>query len=314
MYSRRRNDKERGQSIMAQVTIGFVGLGTMGTGMVRNLLKAGFAVTGYNRTPERALPLVAAGMRSVASPALAVAGARFVVVAVSDDAAMRAVADGDDGLVGALSRGTVVINCGTHGLDLTAAIVADVRDKGAEYLDAPVTGSKLGADNATLTFMVGGASHVVESAKPLFSAMGKHVVHVGETPGLGQSAKYCLNMSQAVTLQGALEAWGLALRLGVSLEIMLDLFQKSAAGSGVSTFKGPYLMKEDYEPHFRLDLMQKDLHLAIEEASRRRLALPAASSVVGVYDQAAAEGLGSRDFLATATLLSKWLGVNWRPS
>jgi 3-hydroxyisobutyrate dehydrogenase len=292
--------------------VGFVGLGTMGAGMVRNLLKAGFVVRGYNRTKERSLSLVELGMRPAESPADAVAAARHVIMAVSDDAALRAVTGGDHGVFARLGTGTVVINCGTNSLELTRALDLEVRSKGAEYLDAPVTGSKLGAENGTLTFMVSGPPVALERTRPLFAAMGKHVVYVGEAAGLAQSAKYCLNLSQAITLEGMLEAWGLARRLGVSVDTMSELFQKSAAGSGVGTFKAGYLVREDYEPHFRLDLMQKDLHLALEEASRQRLPLPAASSVVGVYDQAAAEGLGARDFLATAVVLSKWLGVSWR--
>jgi 3-hydroxyisobutyrate dehydrogenase-like beta-hydroxyacid dehydrogenase len=297
--------------LIAPVKVGFVGIGTMGSGMVRSLLKAGFAVAGYNRTSARLLPLIDLGMGRAMSPREAVADAAFVIVAVSDDAALSAVSDGDDGFIRHLRPGTIVINCGTHSLGLTAAMAQETQRKGGEYLDAPMTGSKLGAENASLTFMVGGPLSAVEIARPLFSAMGKHVVHVGESPGLGQSAKYALNLSQAVTLQGMLEAWGLALRLGVSLKKMSECFQHSAASSGVGTFKAPYLMREDYEPHFRLDLMQKDLHLAIDQASARRIPLPAANSVVQVYDEAAAEGLGSRDFLATAILLRKWLSVNW---
>jgi 3-hydroxyisobutyrate dehydrogenase/2-hydroxy-3-oxopropionate reductase len=297
---------------MAQVNIGFLGLGTMGAGMVRNLLKAGFPVCGYNRTKARAQPLTELGMRPVDSPAEAVAEARYVIISVSDDDALRAVTEGDRGLFARLASGSVVINCGTHSLELTRAIDTAVRGMRAEYLDAPVTGSKLGAEGGTLTFIVSGPSPALERTRPLFAAMGRHVVYVGDTPGLAQSAKYCLNLSQAITLEGMLEAWGLAQRLGVSLDKMSELFQKSAGSSGVGTFKATYLLKEDYEPHFRLDLMQKDLHLALDEASRLRLPLPVASSVVGLYDQAAAEGLGGRDFLATAALLGKWLGVKWR--
>jgi 3-hydroxyisobutyrate dehydrogenase-like beta-hydroxyacid dehydrogenase len=297
---------------MAQVNIGFLGLGTMGSGMARNLLKAGFPVSGYNRTRARAAALAELGMRAAESPAEAVAEARYVIIAVSDDAALRALAEGDQGFFARLASGTVVVNCGTNSLELTRWMDLEVRGKRAEYLDAPVTGSKLGADNGTLTFIVSGPSVAVERTRPLFAAMGKHVVHVGEAAGLAQAAKYCLNLSQAITLEGMLEAWGLAQRLGVSIDKMSELFQKSAGSSGVGTFKANYLVKEDYDPHFRLDLMQKDLHLAIDEASRRRLPLPAAASVVGVYDQAAAEGLGSRDFLATAVLVGKWLGVTWR--
>jgi 3-hydroxyisobutyrate dehydrogenase-like beta-hydroxyacid dehydrogenase len=143
--------------------------------------------------------------------------------------------------------------------------------------------------------------------------MGKHVVHVGEQPRAGQAAKYCLNLSQAVVLQGVLEGYALAKTLGIPLAALAEIFEHSAGKTGVGTFKTPYLLRGELDdPHFRLDLMAKDLHLGLGEAQARRVPLPAAQTVRLLYDQAVAEGLGDRDFLATARLLERWIGAPLR--
>jgi 3-hydroxyisobutyrate dehydrogenase-like beta-hydroxyacid dehydrogenase len=288
-------------------TVAFCGLGTMGLPMARNSLAAGFDVVGWNRTTQRAHALVEAGAEVASTPAAAADAADAVVVCVSDDAAVRAIAfDRDTGLVGALRPETLVIDCGTTSRELTAELDARVRERSAAFVDAPITGSKLGAEGGKLTFMVGGPKDEVERAAPLFAAMGKHTVHVGETVGLGQAAKYCLNMAQAVVLEGVLEAYVLARRMGVPLARMAEIFEQSAGKTGVGSFKTPYLLARDFAPHFRLDLMHKDLHLALDEAARMRVPLPTARTVLTIYDQGVAEGLGDRDFLVLAQLLERW--------
>jgi 3-hydroxyisobutyrate dehydrogenase-like beta-hydroxyacid dehydrogenase len=142
--------------------------------------------------------------------------------------------------------------------------------------------------------------------------MGRHHVHVGEQVGLGQAAKYCLNLAQAVILEGVLEGYTLAKLLGVPLAKMAEIYEHSAGKTGVGGFKTPYLQAGDYTPHFRCDLMHKDLHLALAEAEDRRVPLPAATTVRGIYDQAVAEGLGGEDFLALAKLLERWARVSLR--
>lgn len=294
-------------------TIAFLGLGTMGAGMVRNLMAAGFGVTGWNRTSARAEPLTAEGMSVAPTPAKAAQGVDAVILCVSnDDAVRQLVFDPQTGILPQLGASTLVLDCGTTGQQTTAEVAAAVLDRGASFLDAPITGSKLGAQGGKLTFMVGGAPAVVERAIPLFEAMGKHTVHVGEEIGLGQRAKYCLNMSQAIVLEGVLEGYALAKTLGVPVAKMSEILENSAGKTGVGTFKTPYLQAADYEPHFRLDLMHKDLHIALAEAAQARLPLPAARAVLTLYDQGVAEGLGPQDFLVLARLLERWGGVTLR--
>jgi 3-hydroxyisobutyrate dehydrogenase-like beta-hydroxyacid dehydrogenase len=288
-------------------SVAFCGLGTMGRGMVTNLLAAGIRVVGWNRTASRTQPLKDAGMKAAASPAAAAADADAAILCVSNDDAVREVVFAPDtGLVHGLRPGTLVIDCGTTSRALTTELAARLRGRDAPFIDAPITGSKLGAERGKLTFMVGGASSDVARARPLLTAMGKHTVHVGAEIGLGQAAKYCLNMSQAVVLEGVLEGYLLARKMGVPLARMAEVLENSSGKTGVGSFKTPYLFAADYEPHFRLDLMHKDLHLAMDEAGRARVPLPAARAVLTLYDQGVAEGLGDRDFLVLAELLERW--------
>ncbi|PRQ03305.1 3-hydroxyisobutyrate dehydrogenase [Enhygromyxa salina] len=294
-------------------TIAFLGLGTMGAGMARNLVAAGHEVIGWNRTRDKAEQLRAElGIEIAEHPVDAARVSGTVILCVSSDDAVHELVFGADGVLLALAEGDLLLDCGTTSRALSQAIEAACAERRAGFVDAPMTGSKLGAEGGRLTFMVGGPTELVERATPLFEVMGGHHVHVGEMVGLGQAAKYCLNMAQAVMLQGVLEGYTLAKLLGVPLAKMSDIYQHSAAKSGIGSFKTPYLQAGDYSPHFRLDLMHKDLHLALDEAERRRVPLAAATAVRGIYDQAVAEGMGGQDFLALATLLERWSKIALR--
>lgn len=274
--------------------------------MVRNLMRANFDVQGFNRSPGPVEALVAEGMRAAQSPRAAADGAEIVFTCVSNDDALASVAFGDDGVVAGLAPGAVWVETGTTGLALTDRLAAATHAREADFVDAPITGSMLGARNGQLTYMVGGSSTALAKARSAIDATAKHVVHVGPEVGMGQRAKYCLNMTQAVVLQGVLEGYALAQKLGVSLSAMSEIFENSAGKTGVGSFKTPFLRAGDYEPHFKLGLMHKDLHIALAEASRLRLPLPAASAVRTLYDQGVAEGLGDEDFLALAKLMERW--------
>jgi 3-hydroxyisobutyrate dehydrogenase-like beta-hydroxyacid dehydrogenase len=282
--------------------VAVLGLGTMGAGMAQNLLESAFVVRGYNRTRARAEALRPSGLEPRARPEDAVTGADAVLTCVADDAALEAMVF-ESGVLDSLERGAALVDCGTTGLELTARLAEACRAREVDFVDAPVTGSKLGAEGGKLTFMVGGPKATVERLGPLFGAMGRHVVHAGERVGDGQRIKYCLNMTQAIVLEGVLEGYALARAQGLSIEALSEVFEHSAGKTGVGSFKTPYLLSGDLAPHFRLDLMQKDLHLALEEAGRARLPLALARAVTTLYDQAARRGFGAEDFLATARLL-----------
>lgn len=283
--------------------------------MVRNLMSAGYSVAGWNRTASRGKALVSEGMTPAASPREAATGRDVIIVCVSDDDALESVLfDEQTGVMGGLDHGALLIDCGTTSQELTTRIAGAAKDRGAEFIDAPITGSKLGAAGGKLTFMVGGPAASVARAQPLFDVMGKHTVHVDERIGAGQASKYCLNMSQAVVLEGILEGYTLARKLGVPVSKMSEIFENSAGKTGVGAFKTPYLQAADYEPHFKLSLMHKDLHIALGEASRLRVPLPLARAVCTLYDQGVAEGMGDEDFLVLARLLERWSGAELRDS
>ena len=282
--------------------VAVLGLGTMGIGMAINLAKAGFAVRGFNRSLEKGRRLEEAGGRLYAEPDAAVEGVDAVVACLSNDDAARSVVL-DRNLPGRMSSGALFIDSGTTGLGTTAALHDACSAKGVEFLDAPMTGSMLGAESGRLTFMVGGPETRVARARPLFDAMGRHVVHAGGQVGDGQRIKVCLNMTQAIIMQGVLEGYALAKAQGLPIERLAEVFENSAGKTGVGSFKTPYLQAGDLTPHFRLDLMQKDLHLALTEAGRARQPVPLGHAVASLYDLAARRGWGPQDFLATAKLL-----------
>lgn len=294
-------------------SIAFLGLGTMGGSMARQLLLAGHELHAFNRSPGRREKLAervasddAKRLHLHEDPRAAVESAEVIISCMSDDAAIESLFFGEMQCLTAIREGSLLIDCATTSLEFTEKLAVAAQKAKIAFVDAPMTGSLLGAQNGTLTFMAGGGQEDYDRAKPFLDTMGKHVVHVGPNAGAGQSAKCCLNMSQAVVLQGVLEGYALAKKLGVSLDAMAEIFEHSAGKTGVGSFKTPYLQRSDYTPHFRLDLMQKDLHLALEEASGHRLALPAAQAVRLVYDQGVAEGWGEQDFLVLAKLLERW--------
>lgn len=281
--------------------IAVLGLGTMGIGMARNLLES-FEVAGYNRSAGRGSRLEEGGGRYFRDPVSAVAGAEAVVACLANDTANREVLL-DTELLNVLPSGSLFIDCGTTGLEVTETLAERCSTRGIDFLDAPITGSKLGAEAGRLTFMVGGPAATVDRARPLFDAMGRHVVHAGPSVGDGQRIKYCLNMTQAIVMEGILEGYALARAQGLDPAALAEVFEHSAGKTGVGSFKTPYLEKRDFEPHFRLDLMRKDLHLALSAARDGEQPVPLAHAVTALYDQAVQRGLGAEDFIATVKLL-----------
>jgi 3-hydroxyisobutyrate dehydrogenase-like beta-hydroxyacid dehydrogenase len=183
-----------------------------------------------------------------------------------------------------------------------------VRQHGADYVDAPVTGSKIGAESGQLIFIVGGETAIVARLEPLFRAMGKEVRHMGET-GMGQAAKLAMNLMIALIYEGFAEALVLAEKLGVAPEKLLGLIQSSMVRSGVVDYKGPFVLRRDFSANFPLRLMHKDIKLMLDAARQLRVKLPALETVEEIYEIAAEEGQNDLDYAATLTLLEKWAGL-----
>jgi 3-hydroxyisobutyrate dehydrogenase-like beta-hydroxyacid dehydrogenase len=283
--------------------VAFLGLGIMGQRMAANLVKAGHEVSVWNRTPRQV-----EGARAAATPGEAAQGAEVVWLCVSDTAAVEQLLFGTNGVEPVLTAGMVVVDSSTISPAATLHFAERVRAKGAEYADAPMTGSMAGAAEGTLLFMAGASEALIERLQPLFSAMGRTVIRVGDT-GKGQAAKIALNLQIALIYEGFAEGLTLATKLGVEPERLIDLIQGSMVRSGVVDYKAPFILNHDFSPNFPLRLMHKDIHLMLEAAKQLRVKLPALETVEEIYEVAEEEGLADLDYAATLELLEKWAGV-----
>lgn len=284
--------------------VAFLGLGIMGRPMAANLAKAGHEVSVWNRTAGKHVE----GARVATSPADAARGAEVVWLCVSDTAAVERVLFATDGVESVLEAGMIIADSSTISPSVTRKNAQRVRAKGADYVDAPITGSKVGSESAQLIFIVGGEEASLARLEPLFSAMGKKVLHMGPT-GHGQSAKLGGNLMISMMFEGFAEALTLTSKLGVPHEKFMELVNASMIRSGVSDYKGPFVLRHDYSPNFPLRLMHKDIHLMLEAAREARVKLPGLETVEEIYEVATEEGSADLDYAATLALLEKWAGI-----
>jgi 3-hydroxyisobutyrate dehydrogenase-like beta-hydroxyacid dehydrogenase len=284
--------------------VAFLGLGIMGHAMATNLAKAGHEVTAWNRTPGKQVE----GARTAATPAEAAQGAEVVWLCVSDTDAVENVLFGPDGVERSLVEGMIVADSSTISPSATVKFAERLKAKGVAYVDTPMTGSKIGAQNGTLVFIVGGEETVIERLKPLFAAMGKKIFRMGET-SKGQATKLAMNLQIALIFEGFAEALTLATKLGVDAEKLLALIEATMVRSGVIDYKGPFVLARDFSPNFPLRLMHKDIRLTLEAAKEARVKLPALETVEEIYEMATEDGHKDLDYAATLTLLEKWAGV-----
>jgi 3-hydroxyisobutyrate dehydrogenase len=284
--------------------VAFLGLGTMGEPMARNLLRGGTDLRVWNRSAGKTDRLVQEGSRRADSPAKAVEGTDACVVMVADPAALDQVMRGPAGALSALRPGAVLINMGTQSIEQIEALAADCSAVGIAFVDAPVTGSRSGAVEATLTILAGAAAEDLEKGRPILTMLGKTILHVGR-PGDGTRAKLVLNLIQA----GMLVVWseGLALgkRLGLSPSLLARVLENSAGNSGLFRYKTPFLLQRDFSTNFSLKLMDKDIKLALGEAERLGLHLPGSTMTSETFSEAMADHLGEEDFVAIAKIAEK---------
>jgi len=292
-------------------TIGFIGLGIMGQPMALNLLKAGHKLTVYNRTAGKTEPLKQAGAQVAPTPAAAAKDADFVVMIVTDSAAVEEVVLGKDGILGTVASGAIVIDSSTISPVVSRKMACHVAGRGASWLDAAVTGSKHGAEKGELTFMVGGERGVFDRALPILQVLGKKHIYCGPN-GMGLSAKLAQNAIQATMLEIFCEGLLLAAKAGVAPPTMLEILQSSLARAGLTDFKAPFIFKGDFSPYFPLKLMHKDLELAMEAGFALNVPLPTLAAVKEVYSAAKAQGKGDLDYAAVITFLEELAGVTVR--
>jgi 3-hydroxyisobutyrate dehydrogenase-like beta-hydroxyacid dehydrogenase len=284
--------------------VAFLGLGIMGHAMATNLTRAGHEVTVWNRTPGKLVE----GAGVAPTPGAAAQGAEVVWLCVSDTAAVESMLFGADGVEQALAEGAIIADSSTISPAATVRFAERVGAKGVAWVDAPMTGSKVGARDGTLVFIVGGDEANVERLKPLFAAMGKKIFRMGET-GKGQATKLVMNLQIALIFEGFAEALTLATKLGVDSQQLLSLIEATMVRSGVVEYKAPFILQRDFTPNFPLRLMHKDIKLALEAAKEARVKLPALETVEEIYEMAIEDGHKDLDYAATLTLLEKWAGV-----
>src|SRR5436853_6194918 len=282
----------------------FLGLGIMGRPMAANLVKAGHEVTVWNRTPGKDVP----GAKTAASPAEAVKGKEAVWMCVSDTKAVEQVLFGPNGAAQALEKGTVVADSSTISPSASVQFATRLRAQGCDLLDTPVTGSKIAAEGGTLIFIVGGPEASIARVQPLFDAMGKKIIHMGDN-GKGLSAKLAQNLQIAFIFEGLAEGLTLATKMGVKPEKLIELIQASMIRSGVADYKAPFILKKDYSPNFPLRLMHKDMHLMMDAARENGVQLPGLEKIDEVYEAASKAGYDDLDYAATITLLEEWAGL-----
>jgi 2-hydroxy-3-oxopropionate reductase len=275
-------------------TIAFIGLGIMGSPMSVHLAGAGHTVAGYNRTPERAADLVAAGGRAATSIADAVADADVVAVMVPDSPDVQAVLDGEDGVFAHARPGTLVIDFSSIRPDVTTELAKTAQNKGFRLIDAPVSGGEAGAKNATLSIMVGGQPADVEAARPILDVVGKTVVHVGPN-GAGQTVKAANQLIVASNIQALAEAVVFLEAYGVDLQAALEVLGGGLAGSAVLNQKRQNMTTHRFEPGFRIALHHKDLGIVTSAAREAGVVLPIAALVAQLMASAVAVGDGALD-------------------
>ncbi len=292
--------------------VAVVGLGLMGEPMARNLLRGGHAVRVWNRTASKGDLLVKEGAVRATSPAEAARESEFTLIMVADPPALEAVLHGPGGALAGLRRGTVLVNMGTQAVSQIEALGAETRERGIEFLDSPVTGSRGGAVEGSLTLLVGGDAAVLERTRPVLETVGKTILHVGRA-GDGTRAKLALNLVQAGLLAVFSEGLSLGKRLGLSPATLLQVLEHSAGNAPLFRFKGPYLMRRDFSTNFSLKLMNKDVNLALGEAEQLGADLPASRAVGAIFSAAMEAGFAEEDFLSIARIIEKRAGTLLEP-
>jgi len=279
---------------MSQIkSVGYIGMGIMGSAMAANLIKAGYQVTVWNRTGLRCDPLREAGAKVADSPqAMAAAGPDIICINVSDTPDVDQVIFGDQGLAKDARSGLIVMDNSTISPDATKTFASKLQEKGVSFVDAPVSGGDVGAKNGTLSIMVGAPDHeVFARCLPVFEAMGKSIKHVGPT-GMGQVCKACNQIAVSCNLLGVCEALALAKQSGLDMAKMVEVVSGGAAGSWQLANLGPKIAVGDLDPGFMIDLVIKDLAIVADAARKQQLPLSGTALAASYFRTVADDGGG----------------------
>jgi 3-hydroxyisobutyrate dehydrogenase-like beta-hydroxyacid dehydrogenase len=292
-------------------TLGFVGLGAMGGRMARRLLDAGYALCGYNRTAAKAAALVRAGMTLAASPREVAERAEVVFSMVTDDIALEAVTRAPEGLLAGWRPGAILVEMSTVSPAVVERLAAAVAARSGSLLDAPVSGSPATLDAGQLSFMVGGDPAVLERARPYLEAIGPTITHVGPV-GLAKSMKIAVNQGLAVQMLAFAEAVLLAEKAGIARARAVEVLLKSVIASPMVKYRGPFVLGMPAEALFNVDMIQKDLGLALEMGRALGVPLPSVALTDALMTAARGLDLAGYDFAVVFDVIARMSGL--RPS
>ena len=288
--------------------VGFAGLGLMGSRMARNLLQKGFPLTVWNRTPDKAEALARDGAKVARTPRELAEASDVVITCVADPNAVGRIVFAEDGIRPALRPGFRYVETSTISPGQMRRIAEVVRAKGGDVLEAPVTGSKIGAEKGTLVIMTGGREETLQELMPVLMAIGGKVVHCGDI-GHGSVVKLIGNSLISYMLEGLCEGLVVARKAGVSTEKLLEVVMASGYASPYFPFKANAIAKGDYEQHFSVDLLVKDQGLMLDEAHALQVPMPGLAVIREIFQSARAQGLGQEDIAAVYKAVARSAGL-----
>ena len=288
--------------------LGFVGLGVMGSRMAKRLLAAGHSVTGYNRTKSKAEWLLDAGMKWADSPRAAAEVSDMVFSMVANTEALRAVTEGADGILAGLSAGKIYVDMSTVSPAASREVARQVQARGAQMLDSPVSGSVTTLEEGKLTFMVGGKQETFEKVLPILQAIGPKATHVGGN-GLAAAMKVATNLSLAVQMLAFSEGVLLAEKSGIARATAVEVLLNSVMASPMVKYRGPFVLKMPDEAWFDVNMMQKDMLLALEMGLQLDVPLPTTAITNQMLTAARGMGLAEKDFAIIFEVLARMAGM-----
>jgi len=293
---------------LSMANLGFIGLGVMGSRMVKRLLDAGHSVTGYNRTKSKAQWLLDAGMKWADTPRSLAQSAEITFSMIANTEALHAISGGPDGILAGLSPGKIYIDMSTVSPAAIREIAQQVEAKGAQMLDAPVSGSAITLEEGKLSFMVGGRRDTFEKVQPILQAIGPKATHVGAN-GLAAAMKVATNLSLAVQMLAFSEGVLLAEKSGIARATAVEVLFNSVIASPMVKYRGPFVLAMPDEALFDVNMMQKDLLLALEMGRQLDVPLPTTSITNEFLTAARGMGMADKDFAIMFEVLAKMAGL-----
>lgn len=293
---------------MAATAVGFIGLGIMGGPMARNLIRAGYTVTGFDTDRNRLDRFVAAGGKPAASAAEVGRASEIVMLSLPTGDVVRQVVTGEGGLAAAMKSGTAIVDCSTTEPKVAQDSAGVCAQRGIAFLDAPVSGGEQGAVDASLSIMVGGDAAALVRCKPILAAMGRSVVHLGGS-GMGQAAKLINNLIVAAGFAAVCEGWALAVKAGLDPATLHEAIKGGWAGSRVMEETAPRLLHRNFVPGGTVDIMAKDVGYALNMARTLDMPVPVTALVHELFRMAKSQGKGPKAQPVLITLWEEWTGI-----